>query len=349
MNRRLTVLSKGGHPLLYLPILRQSATRAMSLYPAQRKAARAARALLRCLCGCGLGRFLPGTTVTIDPDAPLTGFIESLDGGRRLPDFAVLAGNPHTPGRRFIFMVFGSNHEPVAVVKVGMGQQATHLIRQELSTLESAPSTALGIPHVRATLSDDTIDALAMDYLEGTSPEPVPTNQMSVLLSSWIDVERKVSVEAVPCWQRLAKSCSNSSLFQTLRQKLEAERFHPVLYHGDFTPWNIKVTPGRGEWKVLDWERGEPTGLPCWDWFHYRIQVGILVTRLPATALVSHIDQWIKDDDLLHYAKRAGVGGILHELLLTYLLYTLEITCPSEGLPVTRDLLNLIETKWNRA
>ena len=42
----------------------------------------------------------------------------------------------------------------------------------------------------------------------------------------------------------------------------------------------ITVRPQDGSWVVLDWERGEPEGLPGWDWFHYVVQTGVLVEGL---------------------------------------------------------------------
>jgi len=47
-------------------------------------------------------------------------------------------------------------------------------------------------------------------------------------------------------------------------------RVYPALTHGDFAPWNVKVS--RRQWTVLDWERGELAGRAGWDWFHFVMQ-----------------------------------------------------------------------------
>ena len=49
-----------------------------------------------------------------------------------------------------------------------------------------------------------------------------------------------------------------------LAARLGSRLVSSVVFHGDFAPWNIKVDRA-GAWMVLDWERGELHGVPCWD------------------------------------------------------------------------------------
>src|SRR5690606_35577681 len=138
-------------------------------------------------------------------------------------------------------------------------------------------------------------------------------------------------------------------LFQSLRQKLERAQFHPVVHHGDFAPWNIKVSTEDGAWVALDWERGELVGFPNWDWFHYRIQSWILVEHLSVTHLAENIENLLRSDALQHYAQATKTTNFLRELLLTYLLHAAEVIQPAEGLQTTRDLLNVLAKKWQLA
>ena len=116
------------------------------------------------------------------------------------------------------------------------------------------------------------------------------------------------------------------------------------MHHGDFVPWNIKVSPS-GAWTVLDWERGEATGIPGWDWFHYVIQSAILVAHLPTSALVQLIEELLGSEVFRQYAARGGIVGCERELALTYLLHVVEVIKPSEGLEPTRELLGALSSR----
>ncbi len=100
------------------------------------------------------------------------------------------------------------------------------------------------------------------------------------LLESWINPNRTIALSDTPDWARLEKACSGNNLFPAIAAQLRGRTIQSAIHHGDLAPWNIKVSPA-GAWTVLDWERGELTGIPGWDWFHYVIQSAILVGHLP--------------------------------------------------------------------
>jgi len=103
---------------------------------------------------------------------------------------------------------------------------------------------------------------------------------------------------------------------------------HPVIYHGDFTPWNIKVSPDA--WHVLDWERGEMAGMPGWDWFHWMIHVSVLVHRHGTVESVAFLEAALRSADFQEYAKAARIAGLEHMLLSGYLIYLHEFIVPPE-------------------
>jgi hypothetical protein len=146
---------------------------------------------------------------------------------------------------------------------------------------------------------------------------------------------------------RLQEATPASSLFSVVARSLHDRKIHPAMHHGDFTPWNIKVSPA-GVWTVLDWERGELTGIPGWDWFHYVIQNGILVGRLPSAALVQRVESLLSSDAFRQYATRGGIWGCERELVLAYLLHVVEVIKPSEGLVPTRELLKALAARWEK-
>ena len=55
-----------------------------------------------------------------------------------------------------------------------------------------------------------------------------------------------------------------------------------VFQHGDPGPWNLLITPD-GRPAFLDWEAGEPRGMPLWDLFHFVRSYGLLVSRAAGT------------------------------------------------------------------
>jgi hypothetical protein len=159
-------------------------------------------------------------------------------------------------------------------------------------------------------------------------------------LNSWIAEARRVSLGELPDWLRLEQVAGNN-WFAPFAERLRAQAVHPAICHGDFAPWNIKVSP-QGEWVVLDWERGELEGVPGWDWFHYVLQPAILVERLRTAELLRKADDLLASDSFREYAKRAGISGMERELMLAYLLHCVAVIQPSEGAAQTRELLEAL-------
>jgi aminoglycoside phosphotransferase (APT) family kinase protein len=130
-----------------------------------------------------------------------------------------------------------------------------------------------------------------------------------------------------------------------IRSRIESASFHPTLYHGDFAPWNVKAQAD-GTWRVLDWERGEFVGMPSWDWFHYHVQVGLLVQRWDTPTHAHSLCSLLADRGFLRYADAAGVRSLLRDLLLAYLLYSMHILGPKESLPAKQALLDTLAAQW---
>jgi hypothetical protein len=319
----------------------------MDLYPAQTSRARAARTLLRCLLRVSLPLGTERVSLAVSPADPFVRFISSLAGKPidGLPVMGILAGNPMSEGQRLLVLVFDARQLPVAVVKVGLSQQARGLVEREESFLAAVPAGTRGVPRLRAASQSPLWRALALDYFAGDSPRPQQENALPPLLESWLDPRRRILVSDAPGWVRLERACAGDRLFRVIAGKLSGKAFQAVLQHGDLAPWNIKVSPA-GAWTVLDWERGELAGIPGWDWFHYVIQSAILVGRLPTSALMQRVEGLLGSEAFQRYAERAGIRGYERELVLAYLLHVAEVIKPSEGLAPTRELLHALASGW---
>ena len=122
--------------------------------------------------------------------------------------------------------------------------------------------------------------------------------------------------------------------------------FHPALFHGDFAPWNIKVSSKDGTWTVLDWERGEQIGFPTWDWFHYVIQTGILVQKLTTRDLIQRLEMLFSAPEFRTYLRISGLEGADKILAIAYLLYCVEILQQTEGRQSAKELLGSLTHQW---
>ncbi|MGA2661790.1 MAG: hypothetical protein ABSH34_30280 [Verrucomicrobiota bacterium] len=346
---RLRVLRKQGRPFLALPPGGRAAVAALSLYPAQTGRARAAKTLLCWLLRAGVAMGTQSVSLTISRADPFAGFLSSLAGAARsgVPGLAILAGNPGSPGRRFVVLVLDAYQRPVAVAKAGLSEPAKALVRKEQSFLEAVAGKP-GVPKLRGAFQSSRLEALALDYIAGDSPRPRHEGALPALLWPWVDAKRTVTLSETPEWQRLAAAAAGSGgLWPALAGRLRARALHPAIGHGDLAPWNIKISP-QGHWTALDWERGQETGIAGWDWFHYVIQRAILVEHRPVGGLVQRVEELLDSQPFQRYAAHTGIAGFERELVLAYLLYSAEVIKPAEGLPRTRELIGALTATLGR-
>jgi hypothetical protein len=202
-----------------------------------------------------------------------------------------------------------------------------------------AARARLGIPVLRGQFASNAVRAFATDFIPGRSPLPHQAEGIVPILGSWLDASRRVRVEEIPAWQRLVQASAGDPRFAALAGSLNSLFIHPALFHGDFAPWNIRISSGDGSWSVLDWERGEWLGLPAFDWFHYVLQPAALVRKETASALVQTARKLLDSPAFRQYAQEAGLSGVGREWLLAYLYYCRDVLCPAEGSPRLTALL----------
>ena len=347
---QMRLLKKGGRPFLLLPGQPRQAAATMALYPAQTGRARTARAVLRWLLKASLAPRSEKVTLVVAAGDPFAEWLSSLAGQptQRLPLLGILAGNPMSEGQRLLLLVFDARQRPSAVVKAGLSERARALVEQEESFLAAVPRGTKGVPRLRATFKAAHLRALALDFFGGDSPRPEDEAVLPGLLESWIDPNKRIALSDTPDWQRLEQAGTGKSPFPSIASQLRGRTIAPVIQHGDFAPWNIKVSAG-GEWTVLDWERGQLAGIPGWDWFHYVIQSAILVRRLATPALIERVEGLLASPAFRQYTVRASMEGCERDLMRAYLLHVVEVIRPSEGLEATGDLLRALSVRWERA
>ena len=342
---KFRVVRRGGHPLLFLPAAGRAAATALDLYPAQSPKARAAKALLRLALRWGCGPLLATTSQMIPLADPYLGLLTRAAQGSPPagPPFAVLAGNPHAPGRRFVFLLCGADASPMAVVKAGGSVTARRLIAHESRLLADCAGKFTGLPAVRATLVSDRVEAFALDFIRGESPRANSGPAVAALLETWIDRDRTVGLSELPAWQRLVSTTPTNPLPPAV-QALGESRLRPVLMHGDFAPWNIKVSGN--QWTVMDWERGERAGIPGWDWFHFVVQPAVLVQRDRPEKIMADLDALLASPGFIRYATATGMTGHERLLALAYVDYCRQVTRQTEGRELLNALAAAMRAQW---
>lgn len=345
----MMLLTKRGQPLLLLPRPPHLAIHGLELYPAQTARGRFLRSLAGWILRARLPVGVESTLVDVLPGDPFVRWLASrvqvAPGG--IPQFAVLAGNSNSPGQRFILMLFDPTGRPVAIVKAGGSSAARKLIAQEQWFLESAPTDVAGIPALRGTFDVARLRAIALDFLPGRSPREADESQLPRFLGNWLRPQHPVVFTDTRGWRELAAGSADHPVFKSLAMALRGHSSSGAIVHGDFAPWNVRVSPA-GEWMALDWERGDLNGLPAWDWFHYTIQKNLLVDHQSAASLATSLAALLDSHEFKTYAHGAGILGHERSLALFYLLHQAEIIRPAEGLAAMRELLTELVARWRR-
>jgi hypothetical protein len=340
---RMRVLRRNGQMFLCLPRGNKLAAQSLDLYAAQTAKARRAKAFLGAALRIGFAPGLETVIVCISTEDSFYKYLQQVASADE-PSFAILCGNPNTPGQRFIFLLFDARGRPAAVVKAGVTAEAIGLIEREESFLNKVPRGLSGIPSLISSFTSANVRALATDFFPGKSPDARDWKMASRLLNDWVNSTRTVAVYEMSIWGRLVNS-AGASLSPAARE-LGAALVSPTVLHGDFAPWNIKVR--QGNWIAVDWERGELIGMPLWDWLHFTIQPMILVEKAAPAAILLKLAEFFQSAEFGHYARQARIKDVQWQLTHAYLDYCLYVLKQSEGLEQVRDLAEHLRSLFSR-
>lgn len=332
---QVVVIRKYGQPLLILAGRARYSSLSLELYPAQSFKARRLRDALRLALKLRLLPLFFGEEWQFDPSDPLVQKLMGSDpnsGG-----FSILCGNPNTEGRRFMILTEAPGHH--IVIKAGISSSAQQLVAREARLLGEIQHTR-HTPGCAELFQTPRLTAFAIPFIKGQSPSPTALDEVASVLESWV-FQSEETLGDLPAWKRLQAALPERN---PALDKIESSRVATTLVHGDFAPWNIKVTP-QNSWVVLDWERGEAPGVPGWDWFHFFIQSQVLVARLSPEQVFQRLTALIAFPGFHRYAEKTKICGIEWQLLAAYLSSMIHLTPPSEGLQSLKALARLVEEK----
>ena len=314
------VISKKGIPFLFIPQDRKRGLATIGLYPAQTLRARAVRTLIYAGVFCHIP--FPRKALTQEIDLAHIRW-----RGNRMPEitgeFGVLAGNPNAIGRRCIFLCFDRACKPLCIVKWGCGAAARSKISAEKRILWGNDVKRGGAPAILGYFETADQSGIVLEYIAGRTPgRRVDQEMLSRVLGQWVKNEPPTPLAEIPGWQRLPGDdrCERAA----------EQRIVPVIYHGDFAPWNI-IIDKTGVWRVLDWERGEPVGVPGWDWFHYVVQVECLVKRSRPRKVWRRLQETMAHPAFQAYAEQTRIKGIEPMILRGYCHHALELLRENRG------------------
>ncbi len=197
--------------------------------------------------------------------------------------------------------------------KIPLTQSAEKLVQNELSTLQFLNGfsfSKMDFPQAEA-IGDGLMQssvAQLKKYRNSFVLEPVHLEAIKELNKYTSEM---VCLKDLPFWEESSQNINvleeqpvlNNMSVNTVKKIIERLRMlrasidpfmeiPTLIAHGDFTPWNMYL--GKGKLYVYDWEFSERLPL-LFDAFHFIVQSGVLIKRLPFSKIEEEIKALEKD------------------------------------------------------
>ena len=347
VNFSWRLVRRKGRPFLLLPDPSDNTRVSLELYSAQRPLARLWRSLIPALLKTPARTFFGAVHTEAEASSALLRFFAEQSGqpAGELPTPAIKFGGIAGKTSRVVVLLCDTAGHPIRVVKVGLNPKGRAATEREAALLAQLPQATLGCTAMTGQLKTGTLSAFATAYFPGQSL----TNDAGIekLFHTWLTPGSAAALEDFSSWHELAAAVpkKENQIFPALREALAGKKVSVTLFHGDFTPWNVRMT-NLENIQAFDWERGHLNGIPGWDWFHFIIQTSILVKRHSPERVAAELDHLIQSARFQKYAQAAGIGGIIEPLLLAYLLHEKYVVQPREGSEVIDQLFHLLWQQW---
>ncbi|MEI9863131.1 MAG: hypothetical protein WDN00_00940 [Limisphaerales bacterium] len=340
------LVCRRGQPFMLLPVQPALARTGLNLYSAQRWQAKIWRRSLPWMLQTPLAGFFEFVRFQADASAEIIQFMAHQIGGTAERTFpAAIKLSDTGSSARVVVLLCDESGRPACVIKAGLSSEGRAATDKEADFLEQLPGGLLGGVRLGGRISTPTLSAFSMDYFPGLSP--TDDAGLEHLFHDWLKMEETIPLKSHPVWQQLAAAIGAPHLkaWGQIQLAFSEKTVHPTLYHGDFTPWNVRVINSRNL-QAFDWERGSRQGIPGWDWFHFTVQTAILARRHSAERAAAEVEELIHSARFKKYAAAAGISDIVEPLLLAYLLHHICVTKPSEGGRKTAELFDLLAAHW---
>ena len=187
----------------------------------------------------------------------------------------IYIGTPGPNRKAVVSLIESQEFQAVAIAKIPLSENATTKILQEAEILSNLASSKPGL--APQLLHIDLEKGIAVQTAK--EGKLTKTNLTSAHIS-WFtraeipDLQTSLQEQVHSLKQRLnildwidPKMRSN---LNSLLAKIEDPTPLPSTWvHGDFTPWNLKLSSDR-QLQAVDWEEAKYNGLPLQDLFHFQ-------------------------------------------------------------------------------
>ena len=311
-----------------------------------------------------LDRWMPKAGLL--PEVRLDHFPTAMMFGAAARSTSLFVGSPG-PLQKLTVLCPRHGDEPARVAKISLHASADRAVLREaqwLRALGATPATAGFVPRL---VEDGSLPGGRRFLIMLALPQGATTprfgarhREFLVALAEKGHVERwSVNSAVVRLRERLrsVRGLLNDAHLQLLDLALlETEaalgrRPLPAsLLHGDFTPWNVRLTPER--LFVFDWEYAQARGNPLQDYLHFHLMPRVLHPRRLMVGpgfmrrLLERAAAYAGDV----FGADSGVADAAGPLAVHYLLDTISFYVEASGYmdarhPVTRAYLNLLERR----
>lgn len=299
--------------LLSLPASQEGASHAFRLYRPQREMARLMIWGLGLLVDRGMHRrVLKRGKSENHQSAPSWDFKYSPE------TVGILLGSSEHLVSRAIASYLGADGWEVA--KLGIGQAARAMLRQEVEMLRNLAAQELSSSRCLGLHELGEMTVLRMPYLEGTPVNLEETDNTLDLLTQWIEPFPCKSITEFPEWKFIGDVLKSSQGGREALEALAEFSLRPVISHGDFARWNLLKNP-EGTLVALDWEWGIMGGMPGLDLVHYFSQDSRLVRRLNSKEVIRDVETALAKPKAREYLEKVGWADSLLEPILAYAAY----------------------------
>jgi hypothetical protein len=341
------LMRRKGLPLLLLPQRPCDLTVSVELYSAQRPLARMWRSLVPRLMRTPAVNFFERVSLRADAASPWMQFLGEQSGlaAGQLRAPTIKFGGVAGKTSRLVLLLCDGGGYPVRVIKVGLDPQGRAVTEREADLLSHLPADVIGGTGITGRFSDDHVSAFATAFFSGKGL----ANDVGIekLFHAWLNSSAPEPIENLASWRELESVARVAfpKRWSVLRDALAGQTVCTTLFHGDFTPWNIRMT-NLETIRAFDWERGHLKGIPTWDWFHFIVQTSVLVKRHSPERVAAELDQLTHTSRFENYARAAGVAPLVDPLLLAYLVHQKLVIQPLEGARMTERLFDLLWMQW---
>ena len=197
-------------------------------------------------------------------------------GYGRLHLFPIIYIGTPGPNRKAVVSLIDRELRTVGVAKIPLSENATTKILQEAEILSSLANSKPGLAPLLLHIDPDkgiAVQAAKEGKLSKTNLTSAHISWFSRAKIPELQTSLQEQVESLKerldILEDLVDPKMRSNLNFLLAKIDDPTPLPSTWVHGDFTPWNLKLSSDR-QLQALDWEEAKYNGLPLQDLFHFQ-------------------------------------------------------------------------------